>query len=90
MRTLLVMVLVGAAYAVVYYRLLVKFYDEKQNNVRESGFAAIFSLPPYATLPEKGRRYARRYWIALAVLVTTVIVLALANDLPARAQRAFS
>ena len=80
MRGFLAAVLVISAYVVIYYRLLVRHYYEKFHNVRESTFGAIFSFPPYKALPDKGKKYARRYWVAMAVLVGAVVVLAATSD----------
>lgn len=80
MRILLAIALLAVGYAIVYYRLLVKFYYEKQHGVRESNFGALFSFPPYGALPEKGRKYARRYWVAVGLLVLCVMVLAWVSD----------
>lgn len=80
MRALLAVVLLLDLYAVVYYRLLVKHYYEKTSGVRESGFAVVFSLPPYSALPEKGRIYARRYWIAVAVMLGCIGLVAWSTD----------
>lgn len=80
MRVFLAIALLLDGYAIVYYRLLVKFYYEKQHGVRESTFGALFSFPPYKALPEKGRKYARRYWVAVGILVLCVTALAYLSD----------
>lgn len=80
MRSFLAIALLVVGYAIVYYRLLVKFYYERQHGVRESAFGALFSFPPYKALPEKGRKYARRYWVAVGLLVACVMALAWVSD----------
>lgn len=83
MRILLSTLLVVSAYVVVYYRLLVRHYYEKHLGVRESTFGALFSFPPYRVLPEAGKKYARRYWGATALMVGCVVVLAVMTDFSA-------
>lgn len=90
MRVLLAVVLLGIGYTVVYYRLLVKFYYEKHHGVRESTFGALFSFPPYRALPEKGRKYARRYWVAVGLLVAALAALAWLSDFSYLAHYSFS
>jgi len=80
MRVFLAILLVISAYVVIYYRLLVRHYYEKQHNVQESTFGVIFSLPPYNALPEKGKKYAQRYWVAMVVMVGAVLLLAGSSD----------
>ena len=67
-------------YVLVYYRLLVKHHYEQARGIAEGTFWTLLSFPPYGRLPEAGRKYARRYWVALAVLVGCVTVLALSVD----------
>lgn len=81
MRTLLAIVIVIDAYVLIYYRLLVRHYYEEAHGIKEGAFGALFSFPPYAKLPESGRKYARRYWVAVAVLTVCVLVLATITDL---------
>jgi hypothetical protein len=80
MRGFLAGVLVVSAYVVIYYRLLVRHYYEKQFGVKESNFGAIFSFPPYRALPDAGKKYARRYWIAVSIMVSCVVTLAVMTD----------
>lgn len=80
MRTLLGILVVIDVYIIVYYRLMVRYYYEQAHGVRESTFSALFSFPPYSQLPDKGRRYARRYWVAMAVLLAIIAVLAAMTD----------
>ena len=81
MRTTLGILMVIAGYVVVYYRLLVRHFYEQQYNVKESTFGALFSLPPYGRLDALGKKYARRYWVAVAILVACLGIFALLTDL---------
>ena len=76
MKNLITLVLFLDVYAIVYYRLLVRWHYQQQTGKPESAFGALFSFPPYAILAERGRRYVRRYWAAMAVLLCCVMVLA--------------
>jgi len=80
MRTVLAAVLVVSAYVVIYYRLLVRYYYQKQFNVKESTFGAIFSFPPYKNMGEPAQKYVRRYWIAVGIMVGAVIWLTTTGD----------
>jgi hypothetical protein len=80
MRTMLGVLMVVAGYVVVYYRLLVRHFYEQQHNVKESTFGALFSFPPYGRLDHLGKKYARRYWIAVAMLVVCLGVFAAISD----------
>lgn len=80
MRLVVGIVLVIDVYVIVYYRLLVKHYYEQAHDIKEGAVGALFSLPPYSRLPAKGQRYARRYWLAVAVLVACIGVLAATTD----------
>lgn len=71
------------AYVVIYYRLLVRYFYEQQHNVKETTFGALFSFPPYARLDSSGKKYARRYWVAVALLVICLLAAAAATDFPA-------
>jgi len=68
-------------YLLVYYRLMVRFYYQKVSGTRETGFGALFTPPPYRILPERGRKYARRYWGAVAVMVLCLGVLFALSDI---------
>lgn len=83
MRNALGVILVVSGYVVIYYRLLVRHFYQQQFNVRESTFAAIFSFPPYGRLDELGKKYARRYWVAIAVLVGCLLALAYVSEFSA-------
>lgn len=80
MRTFLGILLVVTGYVVIYYRLLVRHFYEQQYRVKENTFGALFSFPPYGRLDELGRKYARRYWVAVAALVICLLALAAASD----------
>lgn len=80
LKTLLWVVVLLDAYVLVYYRLMVRHHYEQARGVSEGTFWALLSFPPYACLPEAGRKYARRYWIAFAVLAGCVTVLAMTAD----------
>ncbi len=83
MRNALGVILVVSGYVVIYYRLLVRHFYQQQFNVRESTFAAIFSFPPYGRLDDLGKKYARRYWVAIAVLVICLLALAYVSEFSA-------
>lgn len=80
MKPVIGILLLADLYLLVYYRLLVKFYYEKASGTTESAFGALFSVPPYKILPERGRKYARRYWGAVTILVFCVGVLFVLAD----------
>lgn len=86
MRTLLGILVVIVVYVIVYYRLMVKYYYEREHGVRESIFGALFSFPPYSLLPDKGRIYARRYWVAVAALLAIIAILVAITDFSRFAQ----
>lgn len=83
METFLTIVILIDAYAIVFYRLMVKYYYEKECSVKESSFGAIFSFPPYRVLSNKGKRYVVRYWIAVGVLVICIALLVPGRDFSA-------
>jgi len=80
LRTMLGILLVVNGYVLIYYRLLVRHFYEEQHGVKESTFGALFSFPPYSRSPELGKKYARRYWMALALLVSLLLVSALVKE----------
>ena len=80
LRTVLGMLLVVNGYVLVYYRLLVRHYYQEQQGVKESTFGALFSFPPYQRLPASGKKYARRYWVALTLLIIVLLVSAFVKD----------
>jgi uncharacterized membrane protein HdeD (DUF308 family) len=80
LRTVLGVLLVVNGYVLIYYRLLVRHFYEEQQGVKESTFGALFSFPPYQRLPELGKKYARRYWVAIALLVTLLLASAFVKE----------
>jgi len=76
MRIFLGVALVLCAYVAIDYRLLVKHHYERQYGVRESAFGALFSFPPYGRLSPAGRKYARRYWLAIAAMCLCLVAAA--------------
>ena len=76
-ETLIGAALVVNVYVLVYYRLMVRFHQQKQDGRPQKTAAALLSTPPYRRLSERGRQYARRWWYALAVMTVIVAVLAL-------------
>jgi uncharacterized membrane protein HdeD (DUF308 family) len=80
LRTVLGLFLVVNGYVLIYYRLLVRHFYQEQYGVKESTFGALFSFPPYQRLSELGRKYARRYWVTLALLVIVLLVSAFVKD----------
>ena len=76
MENLLAVILIIDIYVVIYYRLMVRHHYEKQFNIRETNFAAIFSLPPYSKLSEDGKKFSKRYWYALSVMLLCIAILA--------------
>jgi hypothetical protein len=80
LRTVLGVLLVVNGYVLIYYRLLVRHFYQEQFGVKESTFGALFSFPPYQRLSEVGKKYARRYWGALTLLVIVLLVSAFFKD----------
>lgn len=83
MRLFMGVLLIASTYVVVYYRLMVRHFYEKKRGRRESTFAALFSFPPYRSLPESGKKYARRYWIAMGFLIGCILATAFLTDFSA-------
>ncbi len=83
MQTFFGILLAITGYVVVYYRLLVRHFYEQQYQVKESTFGALFSFPPYRRLDALGRKYARRYWIAVTVMAACLLALAAVSDFTA-------
>ena len=81
MDNLLALILIIDLYVVIYYRLMVRHYYEKENNVRETNFAAIFSLPPHSRLSSEGKKFSQRYWYAVSVMLLCIAILASTRDL---------
>ena len=84
LRMVLGILLVVNGYVLIYYRLLVRHFYEEQQGVKESTFGALFSFPPYQRLPELGKKYARRYWVAIALLVSLLLVSAFVKEAAVR------
>jgi len=79
-RNVLGVLLVVSGYIVIYYRLLVRHFFQQQHQVKETTFAALFSLPPYSRLDELGKKYARRYWVAVTAMIICLLGLAYISD----------
>lgn len=79
-ETVLVILLIASVYALLYYRLLCKYFYEKTLGIKESAFGAIFSLPPYKQLPPEARKYHKRYWFALIVMLFIILIFAQTRD----------
>lgn len=80
MEMLLVIMVIVDLYALLFYRLMCRHYYEKEQGVKESAFAAIFSLPPYKLLPVNARKYHKRYWIALGLMMLIIVILVQTRD----------
>ena len=80
MRSIIAILLILTVYTLVYYRLLVRHYYEKATQKKESAFGAVFSFPPYKLLPPPGRKYAKRYWYTLAVMLLCIVLAAYTGD----------
>lgn len=76
-------VLVLDVYAIVYYRLLVRHFLKADGGVSESTLGALLSPPPWRGLSPLGRKYAKRYYVAVAVLVLCLAVTAATRPFPA-------
>jgi len=75
MESLLAVIMIIDVYVIIYYRLLVKHHYETEKNIKETAFAAIFSFPPHAQLSETGKQFSRRYWFALIVMFSCILIL---------------
>lgn len=73
-------VLIGDVYALVYYRLLVRHFLERDEGVKETQFAALLSPPPFKIASALARKYAKRYYAALAVLAACLAAIAWRSD----------
>ncbi len=74
--------LVANLYALVYYRLLVRWFLDQDCGVKETAFAALSTPPPWRILSPLGKKYAKRYFIALGTMVALMASIALAVGLP--------
>lgn len=75
-------VLVLDVYAIVYYRLLVRHFLKTDRGVSESTFGALLTPPPWRDLSPLGRKYAKRYYGAVVVLVLCLAVTAATRPFP--------
>ena len=73
-------VLIADVYALVYYRLLVRHFLEQDEGVKETGFFALLAPPPLAMTSRLARKYAKRYYLALAVLAACFAAIAWRAD----------
>jgi hypothetical protein len=72
-------VLIADIYVLVYYRLLVRHFLAEDEGVKETGFA-LLSLPPFKINSLLARKYAKRYYAALAVLALCFAAIAWRTD----------
>ena len=68
--------------AIVYYRLLVRHFLKTDSGVSESTLGALLSPPPWRDLSPLGRKYAKRYYGAVAVLMVCLGVIAATHPFP--------
>ena len=80
MDTIIALILILDAYAIVFFRLMCSYHFQRINDVKESPLGAIFSFPPHRQLNEAGRGYSKKYWIALGIMVAVVAYLAITRD----------
>ncbi len=73
-------VLIADVYALVYYRLLVRHFLEKDEGFNETQFAALFSPPPFKIASPLARKYAKRYYAALVVFALCLAAIAWRSD----------
>lgn len=83
LETFLAILILIDVYTIVFYRLMIKHYYEKDNNLKESSFGAIFSFPPYSKLSMKGKQYSRKYWVAIIILLICIALLIPGRDFTA-------
>ncbi len=62
-------ILIADVYALIYYRLLVRHFLEQDDGVKEAGFFALLAPPPFKIASVLARKYAKRYYAALVVLL---------------------
>lgn len=80
MRSAFALLLLLCVYFVVYYRLMANFYAQQQSGIKKSAFIVLCSIPAYRHLPDKGKKYARRYWIALLILFICLMLVTFLPD----------
>jgi uncharacterized membrane protein len=73
-------VLIAGVYALVYYRLLVRHFLEQDEGITETGFLALLAPPPFKIASILARKYAKRYYAALAVLALCFAAIAWRTD----------
>ena len=74
--------LVANLYALVYYRLLVRWFLDRDGGIKETVFAALSTPPPWRVLSPSGKKYAKRYFVALGTMAALMALVALAVGLP--------
>jgi len=74
-------ILIADVYALVYYRLLVRHFLEQDNGIRETGFPSLLAPPPLKIASPLARKYAWRYYAALAILAACFAAIAWRTDL---------
>lgn len=75
-------VIVLDVYAIVYYRLLVRHFLKADGGIQETTFGALLTPPPWRDLSLLGRKYAKRYYGAVVVLVLCLAVTAATRPFP--------
>jgi len=80
MDIVLYIILFLNAYVIIYFRLNIKHYYEKENKLAESNFGALFSFPPYSKLSVRGKIYFRRYWTAIILMFGIIFALVAMRD----------
>lgn len=80
MRIVAALLLIFSVYLAVYYRLMANFYATQQSGIKKSAFVVLCSFPPYRHLPDKGKKYARRYWISLLILFVCLMLVTFLPD----------
>ena len=74
-------VLIADVYALIYYRLLVRHFLEQDDGVKEAGFFALFAPPPFKIASVLARKYAKRYYAALTVLLLCFAAIAWTTEI---------
>lgn len=84
LETLFGLLLLIGLYVLVYFRLMVRFFQSRASEHPQKTFAALLSVPPYRGLDEKGKRYARRWWYTLLLMTAIIVLLAFRLDFGTR------